>query len=739
MAQHIISSQMNFTQKALPSLPLQRLSFLNNNKIGDETHMSKKAVMRNSISDHSVGSKIEMTPEGRRPVKTESWLERMVREATCGFEDARLSKYLVGQIRFIDKANLIFGGFGLLLTTQSYQLEYDLILDTKLRVLLTMITVSCLINCFFCYFKNQFIIKYLVATHQMPEGTKSYDVWGMKQTILEYIFLLMAPNQFLIGMRFTIEFKQQQQEIFYHYNDFLTVIMACKFVYLLRAVLGLSTYDSDRGTRVARMFGAEPGNVLVLKCMMRDSPFKIVTLMFLGGVSFFGYIIMIAEGPISRVDTTMDYTSYINACWGTVATMTTVGYGDMFPRTNFGRVIMIICSMYGVIVVSLMVVTVTNFLAMTTMESASYTVMKKLEYKELIKIEALKILVNVNRDTHGCPKQAEERYSRIKSSIGNFRLLRRVYRNIGELSLMDEMTSLFNKTLGYLEDIREVIVPVEPVQRGSEVNTEACKSFARIDASSPKMFPNGKATSRRDSQKDSLVRQWERRVKRGSVYPHSPFKDIPGKIPSFVEAKRLVDSKIIRKSSFQVKETMSPVERIQKEKIDLPNYEFALFTDPFEPRYDEGKSSLFAKVGSISEMNPQDLGRGKIQATLEPDYYNPRIAIATTGKKKIQKKTVGMTNTSIHSHKPKKITNERTSTIINTLGSHDRQSSMKIISGNYTYIFNTDKPQPVPGPSIENSNSPEPRMKSDQRKKKNIIKTSVSPIKKSDGNDGTQW
>jgi hypothetical protein len=739
MAQHIIPSQMNFTQKAFPSLPLQRLPFLNNNKIGDEIHISKKAVIMNSISGHSGGSKVEMTTNGRKPVKTESWLERMEREATCGFEDARLSKYLVGQIRFIDKANLIFGGFGLLLTTQSYQLEYDLVLDTRLRVLLAMITVSCLINCFFCYFKNQFIIKYLVAIHQIPEGTKAFDVWGIGQTILEYVFLLLSPNQLLIGIRLTFEFKQEEQEIFYHWNDFLTIIMACKFVYLLRAVLGLSTYDSDRGTRVARMFGAEPGNVLVLKCMMRDAPFQIVTLMFLGGVSFFGYLIMIAESPISRVDTKMDYTSYINSCWGTVATMTTVGYGDLYPRTMFGRIIMIVCSMYGVIVVSLMVVTVTNFLAMTTMESASYTVMKKLEYKELIKIEALKILVNVNRDTHGCPKQAEERYSRIKSSIGNFRLLRRVYRNIGELSLMDEMTSLFNKTLGYLEDIREVIVPVEPVQQGSEVNTEACKSFGRIDAASTKKIPYGKATSRRDSQKDSLVRQWERRIKRGSVYPQSPLKDIPGKIPSFVEAKGFVDSKMIRKSSFQVRESMSPVERIQKEKKDLPNYEGALFTDPFEPRYDEGKSSLFAKVGSISEMTPQDLGKGKIQATLEPDYYTPQIAIATTGKKKILKKPVGMTNTSIHSQKPKKITNERTSTIINTLGSHDRRSSMKIISGNYTYIFNTDKPQPVPGSSIENSNSPEPRMKSGQRKKKNISKTSVSPMKKSDGKDGTQW
>ena len=166
--------------------------------------MPKFPKIRNSISGQSGGSRIEMTADGNRHVETESWLERMEKEATHGFEDARLSKYLVSQIRFIDKANLIFGGFGLLLTTQSYQLEYDLQLGTKLRVLLTMITASCLINCFFCYFKNQFIIRYLVATHQMPKGTKAFEIWGMKQTILEYVFLLMAPSQLFIGVRFTI-------------------------------------------------------------------------------------------------------------------------------------------------------------------------------------------------------------------------------------------------------------------------------------------------------------------------------------------------------------------------------------------------------------------------------------------------------------------------------------------------------------------------------------------------------
>jgi hypothetical protein len=151
------------------------------------------------------------------------------------------------------------------------------------------------------------------------------------------------------------------------------------------------------------------------------------------------------------------------------------------------------------------------------------------------------------------------------------------------------MTSLFNKTLGYLEDIREVVVGDEPLHQGSRVNTEACESFVRLDAASAKKIPYSKANSRRDSQKDSLAQQWERRVKRGSLAPQSSFKNMPGKTPSFVEAKGLVDAKITRKSSFQAKETMSPLEIIQNEKRDLPDWDGAFLIEPLEPLYDDGR------------------------------------------------------------------------------------------------------------------------------------------------------
>lgn len=41
-------------------------------------------------------------------------------------------------------------------------------------------------------------------------------------------------------------------------------------------------------------------------------------------------------------------------------TMTTVGYGDMFPNTACGRIVCIILVVWGIFIVSIMVVVLTN-------------------------------------------------------------------------------------------------------------------------------------------------------------------------------------------------------------------------------------------------------------------------------------------------------------------------------------------------------------------------------------------
>ena len=87
-----------------------------------------------------------------------------------------------------------------------------------------------------------------------------------------------------------------------------------------------------------------------------------------------------------------------NALWLTIITMTTVGYGDFFPRTLFGRLIDIILVVWGTFIVSLMVVPLTNTLNMDQSERRALIVHNRLEAKKTLKDAAAFVI------THSCKK-----------------------------------------------------------------------------------------------------------------------------------------------------------------------------------------------------------------------------------------------------------------------------------------------------------------------------------------------
>lgn len=53
---------------------------------------------------------------------------------------------------------------------------------------------------------------------------------------------------------------------------------------------------------------------------------------------------------------------YPNAVWTTIVTMTTVGYGDIFPLTPLGKVVAIMVALFGALLTALFVVTVERML-----------------------------------------------------------------------------------------------------------------------------------------------------------------------------------------------------------------------------------------------------------------------------------------------------------------------------------------------------------------------------------------
>ena len=76
----------------------------------------------------------------------------------------------------------------------------------------------------------------------------------------------------------------------------------------------------------------------------------ILILMFVGiGILIFSALTYMSE----KDQATTSFTSVIDAFWWAAITMTTVGYGDVTPKTHVGRIVGAICAVTGTLVIAL--------------------------------------------------------------------------------------------------------------------------------------------------------------------------------------------------------------------------------------------------------------------------------------------------------------------------------------------------------------------------------------------------
>jgi hypothetical protein len=64
--------------------------------------------------------------------------------------------------------------------------------------------------------------------------------------------------------------------------------------------------------------------------------------------------------------------------WNILITMTTVGYGDVFAKSHYGRIIAVITAFWGTCYVSLFVLSLLNLLKFNSSEVKAYNLMRRL-------------------------------------------------------------------------------------------------------------------------------------------------------------------------------------------------------------------------------------------------------------------------------------------------------------------------------------------------------------------------
>ena len=92
-------------------------------------------------------------------------------------------------------------------------------------------------------------------------------------------------------------------------------------------------------------------------------------------------------------DTTgMDFTDIFSCMWNVVITLTTCGYGDIFPVTFFGRIVGGLITFWGTFIASMVVVVVTEQIDLDPAEISTFKMCRILLLKTKLKDMATTVL-----------------------------------------------------------------------------------------------------------------------------------------------------------------------------------------------------------------------------------------------------------------------------------------------------------------------------------------------------------
>lgn len=91
---------------------------------------------------------------------------------------------------------------------------------------------------------------------------------------------------------------------------------------------------------------------------MKNNPLELLVTALWISILTFAYALKVCERPLilaiaDKGNVSMpienDISNYYNAVWLMIVTMTTVGYGDFYPRTIPGRAIAVFSCVFGVV------------------------------------------------------------------------------------------------------------------------------------------------------------------------------------------------------------------------------------------------------------------------------------------------------------------------------------------------------------------------------------------------------
>ena len=217
---------------------------------------------------------------------------------------------------------------------------------------------------------------------------------GYSNFFMSLFFLIMHPAPFLLSVRIKsltetyylgdpdfISFSRQ----FYEYP--LILMLFYSFINCFLIFLETRQFLTHRTRRIAKMGDHSIGYIFALRSFLKKYELGAPIFLLLFGASFFSVIFRVTETSAWTyvIDNVAKYPdeasheaakgefqvliSYVNSLWFVFITITTVGYGDIYVKATFSRIIMYLFGLWSMISLSMTIATFFNLLSLDADET----------------------------------------------------------------------------------------------------------------------------------------------------------------------------------------------------------------------------------------------------------------------------------------------------------------------------------------------------------------------------------
>ena len=132
----------------------------------------------------------------------------------------------------------------------------------------------------------------------------------------------------------------------------------------------------------------------IIKCILHERPLSSVAVFFGILMMICGYCLKVSEGVLFIYNSGLStgFENYSNCFWCIFITMSTIGYGDYYPKTLPGRSIILITSIIGLFLSSLLIVSLSLHLDMQPGQTKSHVVLQRLKLQKKLREDASSVI-----------------------------------------------------------------------------------------------------------------------------------------------------------------------------------------------------------------------------------------------------------------------------------------------------------------------------------------------------------